>query len=312
MKNNEAKDQGIISEISENDPLGNLSENDGENVSENDLENIENFTEDSGNVEGMGVEDDSEEFVEDSENDSENDSEDVGNYSGEDSGNGLEDSENDWDEPEIDTEESDEDPLDVEEEEAIYVDAEEYVEDMGIEKELKDLLDDMGELMIESADEFKVSMCVALGGGHPSQYAAKPKLQKKLLESIKLVLKHKDFSLPTPGQTVLGILAMMTLPPISMALINKYTGRNSDKTPRYQEQPSEEDTNRVDYSHTKEFKSGRTRFNTFKSGMYRYDSKGTYISEKYADDGPSIEIQQLLNEGKTSSQIKDLLYGGKK
>ncbi len=301
------KESQIKDEISKEDPfekafeneVGNDVGNDSETLQEEHVQDMENTSE----ALGMGVQDDSARLEQDGEDDWEDDLQDDWGDDSQDDGEGSE----------MDEEEAEDDPLEGEEGEPM-TDAKEYFEDLDMGEDMQQLIEEMGMDAIEMFDDFKVNLCVAIGGGHPSQYAAKPKLQKRLYKSINLVLRHKQFKAPTAGKTLLMVLFMMTVPPLSTALVQKYLlpKMMAKAAPTPLEQAAAEPIDAIDYKATKEYKEGRTRFDTYATtGMYMYKSgeKREYIQVKFADEAPSPEIQKLLEAEKTSAEIKKIVYG---
>lgn len=186
----------------------------------------------------------------------------------------------------------------------------------NIHKTYGDKLRTWGITGIDFMDDMKAVLCVAIGGGHKHEYKADKHIKKTFFEATEELLKTTEIKPPTPMQVFLMALAAMTLPSLGLAGYRKFLAPKmeevKDEIP--QSNPSDSaaqqaPSDKVGYAHTKEVKEGRTRFSVFANGMYQYDSSKNYIGVDDAYETPSPEIQKLIDEGRTSAQIKETVYG---
>lgn len=164
---------------------------------------------------------------------------------------------------------------------------------------------------INFIDEIKTEVCVALGGGYASDYATKPFIKKMFLDSTKELLKQKEIGPPSPLQAFLFSLAAMTAPPILMVLFRRNIKPAANNPNRQKVEASEEAQAKTDYTNTVEYQEERDQFKVHASGAYMYGLGGRedYVSAQVADAYPSSEVQKLIDEGKTSAEIKKIIYG---
>lgn len=289
------QDLPITENNSTTDPLGDIEEN----YSEQDQETLENHLETNGNE----SEKDTGNHLEDVETPIETDLEEIQEDGEEELENPENDLENDSEE-EIYSTETTEDPLtELEDPEPNPLSKKELTD------EYKELLNKWAINGINFLDDLKVQVCIALGGGYASDYAAKDPIKEMFLESTRLLLKEKSVAAPTPMQAFLAALAAMTLPSIVMVSFRRYTQTHTTSRLRAKAEPSDIPQAQTDYTNTIEYQEGRTKFKVHRSGAYQYDLDGEYVSADISDAYPSPEIQKLLDEGKKSSEIKKIIYG---
>ncbi|BDS12755.1 hypothetical protein [Aureispira anguillae] len=178
-----------------------------------------------------------------------------------------------------------------------------------LSQDYKNKLEEWGKTGLDFLDEMKVNLCVAIGGGQKSEYAADKKVKKMFFEATQELLKSKELKAPTPTQAFLLALAMMIGPSLGLAAFRKYT--QPDLENRVLPEKAAASTvpqAQTDYRSTKEYQKGRTRFKVHANGSYLYNTEGEYTEVKYAEDYPSPEVQKLIDEGKKSSEIKNIIY----
>ncbi|WP_052596074.1 hypothetical protein [Aureispira sp. CCB-QB1] len=164
---------------------------------------------------------------------------------------------------------------------------------------------------INYLDEIKAQICVAFGGGYASDYATNSFVKKSLITSAKELANQKDLKPPSPMQVFLMSLAAMTAPPILLVLFRRHIKPAPQNVNREKAEADDIPEAVTDYTNTAEYQEGRKQFKVHPSGAYMYGLGGRndYKSAGVADCYPSPEVQKLINEGKTSSEIKKIIYG---
>lgn len=164
---------------------------------------------------------------------------------------------------------------------------------------------------INYLDEIKTQICVALGGGYASDYATSSFVKKSLITSAKELANQKDLKPPSPMQVFLMSLAAMTAPPILLVLFRRNIKPAPQNVNKEKVEAGDIPEAVTDYTNTTEYKEGRDQFKVHSNGAYMYGLGGRedYISAGVADCFPSPEVQKLINEGKTSKEIKKIIYG---
>lgn len=253
--------------------------------------------------------------------------------------NELDDLMNDWDDEDFDLddiEEEETNPLEEYEgepssdtEEPPTEKVEEIKERISSEKNSKNL-DRLGAKFLDKADLFKANLCSKLGGQHMAEYVADDEMKEILIECIKEYLATKEVSELSPFGALMAALAMWTLPPLGIALLDRFQLKKEAKTANKQktsknlneaateieatevtEEEEPQGEAKTDYSHLKEYKETRKVFSVNADGKYNRVPNGkTYIKVEIADEYPSPEIQEWLDEGKKDREIRKLLdYG---
>jgi hypothetical protein len=233
-----------------------------------------------------------------------------------------------------DIEETDENPLDeyqggndTDEEPTTEAPQTEKVENVteriSSEKNSKNL-ERLGAKFLDKADFFKASLCSKISGEHLAEYVADDEMKQILIECIKEYLATKEVTEFSPLGALMAALAMWTLPPLGVALLDKYqlqkeekaatkqrTSKNLNQAPTETESTEDEKGEaQTDYTHLKEFQEQRKRFETNAGGKYNSTRKGEYLSVSLANEKPSPEVQTLIDEGKKDREIRKILgYG---
>lgn len=210
---------------------------------------------------------------------------------------------------------------------------EEIKERISSEKNSKNL-ERLGAKFLDKADLFKANLCSQLGGQHMAEYVADDEMKEILIECIKEYLATKEVSELSPFGALMAALAMWTLPPLGIALMDRFQlkketkkeikAANKKKTSKNLneaiteieateviEEEAPQGEAQTDYSHLKEFQEKRKSFSVNADGKYNRVPNGkTYIKVEIADEYPSPEIQEWLDEGKKDREIRKLLgYG---
>lgn len=250
---------------------------------------------------------------------------------------------NDWDEEDeedlaelgLDIEEEENDPLEEYEgepssdtEEPPTEKVEEIKERISSEKNSKNL-ERLGAKFLDKADFFKANLCSKVGGQHMAEYVADDEMKEILIECIKEYLATKEVSELTPFGALMAAMAMWTLPPLGVALLDRFQLKKETKTANKQktsknlneaateieateviEEEEPQGEAQTDYSHLREYQEQRKIFELNKEGKYRRTAKGTYIKIDITNEYPSPQIQEWLDEGKKGREIRKLLgYG---
>jgi hypothetical protein len=206
-------------------------------------------------------------------------------------------------------------------------------ERISSEKNSKNL-ERLGAKFLDKADLFKANLCSQLGGQHLAEYVADDEMKEILIECIKEYLATKEVSELTPFGALMAALAMWTLPPLGIAVMDRFQlkketkkeikAANKKKTSKNLNEAATEieatevieegeaqGAAKTDYTHLKEYQEKRKLFSVNAAGQYNRVPNGkTYIHVGIADEYPSPIIQEWLNEGKKDREIKKLLgYG---
>lgn len=312
-------------------PLENEEENevlnDFVNGEENDLENDGNRISDEKNAaenEKAFLENDPETTVENAEEIDEELDEEFPIEEEED----LEEDEFDFPEDEEDYNSLDEDPLD----EAINGAPEDtpvddlFSEITGDSVKNLELLEELGELAIEKIDDSKAMLCSAISGESPARYASDKKLNKALLKAFANYLRSNNVKAPSPLGSFLLVLAMWGLPTLGAAFFDRNKAKKAAKKQAIKkakeaaesivedieiegEAQSDHSEPSFDYTSLKEHQENRRIFTVHKeSGCYNRTPKGQFCKTSLANEKPSPVIQQMLDEGLNSAQIREYLY----
>lgn len=200
---------------------------------------------------------------------------------------------------------------------------EDIKERISSEKNSKNL-ERLGAKFLDKADLFKANLCSKLGGQHMAEYVADDEMKEILIECIKEYLATKEVSELSPSGALIAALAMWTLPPLGVALLDRFQLKKEEKKKISNKVAEESETAdlveveeeaqgeaKTDYSHLKEFQERRKVFSVNADGKYNRVPNGkTYIKVDIADEYPSPEIQEWLDEGKKDREIRKLLdYG---
>lgn len=192
-------------------------------------------------------------------------------------------------------------------------------ERVSSEKNRKNL-ERLGAKVLGKADLFKATLCSKIGGKHVAEYVADDETIDILIECIKEYLETKEVEEPSPFAALMLALAMWTLPPLGVALLDRYSIPKEEPTKAKQKTSknlNQEVTTapkaapKPDYSNLKEYKDQRKTFSLNADGKYNRVPDGkTYIKVEFADEYPSPEVQEWIDEGKKDREIRKLLgYG---
>lgn len=201
---------------------------------------------------------------------------------------------------------------------------EQVKERISSEKNRKNL-ERLGAKFLDKADLFKASLCSKISGEHLGEYVADEEMKDILIECIKEYLATKEVTELSPFGALMAALAMWTLPPLGVALLDRFqlkkeekkkkTSKNLNKATTETETIAETEDEEVgeaqsDYTHLKEYQEQRKVFETNAAGKYNRTAKGTYLKVDLADEQPSPEVQELIDEGKKDREIRKILgYG---
>lgn len=201
---------------------------------------------------------------------------------------------------------------------------EQVKERISSEKNRKNL-ERLGAKFLDKADLFKASLCSKISGEHFGEYVADEEMKDILIECIKEYLATKEVTELSPFGALMAALAMWTLPPLGVALLDRFQLKKEEKkkkTSKNLNQPNTETETitetedeeageaQTDYTHLKEYQEQRKSFETNAAGKYNRTPKGTYLKVDLADELPSPEVQELIDEGKKDREIRKILgYG---
>lgn len=194
-------------------------------------------------------------------------------------------------------------------------------------------LERLGAKFLDKADLFKANLCSQLGGQHMAEYVADDEMKEILMECIKEYLATKEVAELSPFGALMAALAMWTLPPLGVALLDRFQlkkeekaakktkpskkineARTESETAESTETGTEEEAQgeaQTDYAELKEYQDKRKVFSVNADGKYNRVPNGkTYIKVEIADEYPSPEIQEWLDEGKKDREIRKLLNYG--
>jgi hypothetical protein len=175
-------------------------------------------------------------------------------------------------------------------------------------------IEKLANILLNGADVLKAQLCSKISGEHIAEYLADDDIKTTLIEAIKEYLATQEIKAPTPFGTLLMALAMWTLPPLGVAVWDKYqVSKNTAKqkktsTNLNQEEQEVEGEQKTDYSHLKEYQEKRKIFSLAKTkGTYNRTPKGTFIKVEHANEEPSPIVKEWIDEGLTNKQIKECL-----
>ncbi|WMX12412.1 hypothetical protein [Aureispira sp. CCB-E] len=204
-------------------------------------------------------------------------------------------------------------------------------ERISSEKNRKNL-ERLGAKFLDKADLLKANLCSKISGEHLGEYVADEEMKEILLECIKEYLATKEVTELSPFGALMAALAMWSLPPLGVALLDRFQLKKEEqkklkaaekkKAASKENEPMTE-TNateieaeevegeqQTDYTHLKEYQEQRKVFETNAAGKYNRTAKGTYLKVDLADELPSPEVQELLDQGKKDREIRKILgYG---
>ena len=157
----------------------------------------------------------------------------------------------------------------------------------------------------------KADLCSAWSGQKAELYTGNEKARKAVISATKEYLKSKEVSAPSPFVTLLIAIALYAGPGIALAGWHKYQikkQKRNTETKIIELHPNK--SKAKDYSNLKEVKEGRRLFTIHKTkGTYNKKPNGDFWYIDDANEEPSPEIQQLIDEGKKCPEIRSILYG---
>jgi hypothetical protein len=189
-----------------------------------------------------------------------------------------------------------------------------------------ELLEELGELAMEKIDNSKAMLCSAISGESPARYASDKKLNQALLKAFANYLRSNNVKKPSPLGSLLLVLAMWGLPTLGAAFFHRSKAKKAAKKQALKkakaagdsivedieiegEAQSDSEEGSFDYTNLKEHQENRQIFTVHKtSGCYNRTPKGQFARITLASEKPSPEIQQMLDEGLTSGEIRERIY----
>jgi hypothetical protein len=189
-------------------------------------------------------------------------------------------------------------------------------------KNLKNLAD-LGEIAFSYIDLAKAQLCSSISGQHIAQYTTDEKAKKVLISSVHEFLSTQEIKAPTPLVTLLFAVGTWAAAGFGAAFWHKYQIKQMEEIkPKTEPTPaavhSEEMVEEVveqgepvsDFSHLKEYQDGRKLFAIHKTtGTYKHLPDNTYCAIDIADEFPSPELLDLIEQNKTNPEIRAILYG---
>lgn len=176
-------------------------------------------------------------------------------------------------------------------------------------------LEKLGLLVLTRADVAKAKMCSRISGQHIVEYLADDEIKEALIAAIKEYLASQEFKEPSPFATLMLALSAWVLPPLGVALWDKYMlpKKEEKATPSQTttREEGEQPAQKTDYSDLKEYQDKRAIFSTTADGFYNRTPKGLFIKKAFADEKPSPQVQAWLDDGLTNKEIKEKLNYGK-
>ncbi|BDS13006.1 hypothetical protein [Aureispira anguillae] len=188
----------------------------------------------------------------------------------------------------------------------------------------------LAHILLNGADVLKAKLCSRVSGEHVAEYLADEDLKATLIAAIKEYLATQEIKAPTPFGTLMMALGMWALPPLGLAVWDKYQlsskkGKTEEKketstdlNPSAAEGENVEEQEEVageaqsDYSALKEYQEGRKIFSLNKTkGTYNRTPKGTFIKTEHANEQPSPIVMKWIDEGLSNKEIRERLGYGK-
>lgn len=175
----------------------------------------------------------------------------------------------------------------------------------------------LGLLTLGRADKYKAALCSFISGQHAAEYMADEEMLQLVIEAIKEYVATMEVEEPSPAMVLLFSVLAWTLPPVGLAFWHKYklgkpetekTSTTSTKEAEQQQEEQEEEAPK--YSHLKEFKDKRKIFSCTKDGYYNRTPLGTFIKVADANEKPSPQVQQWIDEELSNKEIRKLLNHG--
>lgn len=172
-------------------------------------------------------------------------------------------------------------------------------------------LDRLAGIALDWADGFKANMCSQMSGEQAAIFAADQKQTKALIEAGKELLNTMEVKAPTPAGTFALAFIMWGIAPFATAFAFKKKWIPSvDPVYKEQEKGEQPKKDNSKYKDLKEVKQGRKVFDVFKDkGTYRTTPKGAFAKKSVSNERPSPVILDMIQDGKTNEEIREVLYG---
>jgi nitrogen regulatory protein PII-like uncharacterized protein len=180
-------------------------------------------------------------------------------------------------------------------------------------------------LALGKVDVVKAKVCSKISDQPFVEYLGDKETLELFIEAFKIWMEEREVKEPSPFATMMFMLGMWTLPPLGMALLQRFDLFESfSKTvPPTKHSPSNSlnQKNEVQgeaasdeapqYAHVQEFQQERKKFSLNASGKYNHTPDGkTYIHAEHAEEFPSAIVKEWIKEGKKNREIINLLgYG---
>lgn len=178
-------------------------------------------------------------------------------------------------------------------------------------------------LALGKVDVVKAKVCSKISDQPFVEYLGDKETLELFIEAFKIWMEEREVKEPSPFATMMLMLGMWTLPPLGMALLQRFDLFESfSKTPT--KQSASNSLNQINevkgeaasdeppqYAHVQEFQQQRKKFSLNASGKYNHTPDGkTYIHAEHADEVPSAIVHDWIKEGKKNREIINLLgYG---
>jgi hypothetical protein len=189
-------------------------------------------------------------------------------------------------------------------------------------KNLKNLAD-LGEIAFTYIDLAKAQLCSSISGQHVAQYTTDEKAKKVLISAVQEYLSTQEIKAPTPLMTLLLAVGTWAGAGLGAAFWHKYQIKQMeakaapapaavapDENLEEHEEQAEPGQPISDFSHLKEYQDGRKLFAIHKTtGAYKHLPNNTYCAIDIADEFPSSEILELIEQNKTNPEIRAIIYG---
>jgi hypothetical protein len=180
-------------------------------------------------------------------------------------------------------------------------------------------------LGLGKVDVVKAKICGKISDQPFVEYLGDKETLELFIEAFKIWLEEREVKEPSPFATMMFMLGMWTLPPLGMALLQRFdlfelfnkTETAPKKSPLNNLNPKNQvpgesvSDQAPEYAHLKEFQQQRKKFSLNASGKYNHTPDGkTYIHAEHAEEFPSPIVTDWINEGKKNREIIKLLdYG---
>ncbi len=170
-------------------------------------------------------------------------------------------------------------------------------------------LDRLAGIALEGLDALKAGYCSKISGEQAALFSADKKQLNAVIEAGKEYLNTLELKAPTPAGTLLLAIGMWLGGSVGTAFAFKYELIPSID-PIYKQETAEPLQKNKSYEHLREVQQERRSFEVFKDkGTYRKTPKGVFQKKAVANEIPSPEIQDMIDDGKSNEDIRRVLYG---